>query len=1050
MSLELRLLGVPAAIADGRAVTLATRKALALLAYLALEGTTARGQVAELLWSEMPEDAARNNLRKELFRLRETAFKDALEVTGTHLSLSPAVRVDARTFLERAGQGDETALEGYSGALLEGVTLGGSNAFDAWLDAKREQVFQAHQRLLLIKALRLEAGGDWRSALEVRLVLLNADPLQESHHREVMRLHARLGERGAALETFDRLANILERELGLKPLPETLELLSSIQRGALPDVDEPAPSSDAVPNLSRPPLVGREAAWRWLEERAAGLNLIVGEAGVGKTRLAEDALEGALVLRGFEDSSGTPFAVIADALRTRLDALHALDDVWRLEVARLLPEVLRLGEREALVSGDGRARFIESLTRALLCALGPQGTALLDDLHWFDASSVEVVTGLVRRAPQARFVATARQLELSEFDALQKTLNALERDGLLHQLHLEPFNPTQTLSLLQSLSGGSARLFARRLHDATGGNALYTLETLRGLFQAGALHTDERGAWITAFDDATEDYTELPLPPNVLELALRRVTHLGGAVQRFLEVAALAGEPFEADDLDGATALSEWEGLEALERALSAQVIKPEGSAYRFSHDLLRRSVLGAQSPERQRLIHRRLAQTLVKNRAAPARIAQHLDAGARAQDAAPWHIKAAQAAQGLYAHSEARTHYQRALEHTPDERQAYAIHAALADLELTLLNLEAMDAHARTMLELAARLNDPALETQARLTRIKVQLYRGQYKEALHDAEETLPNANGDALPEALTVLGTALIGCGRLSDAEPHLRRALETAQARSPLIGEAHALLKEIYRQQGDLERALEHAEAARASHQTAGRVEQELTMQAHAGQLLGGLGRSGQAQTTLREALAQARALGFERVLTVCLLLLTEELSRSSDWGGMEGLIREGIALTHGKMPVREAQFSGMLARVQMRTNRLHEAFETAETVVALCHKLGLTLQEAEAHIFLTEIALGLEQPVRAREHLELAEQATAHLKSQALSVPIQIFKALLSLADGDLGQARAYLEPLGVADNVRHPHYKQLLIEAQQKLNPVSGLARGTDLERSAS
>jgi DNA-binding SARP family transcriptional activator/tetratricopeptide (TPR) repeat protein len=1034
MSLELRLLGEPAVLLDGQEVMLATRKALALLAYLALEGVTARGKLADALWSEMDEDASRSNLRKELFRLRETPLRDALISSQTKLELSADVVVDAKRFLELSASNDESALEWYGGALLEGIELSGATAFETWLEEKREVLLGARQRLLLNRASRLEAGGDWRGSLEARQLLLHADPLQESHHREVMRLHWRLGERGAALDAFDRLAHLLQRELGLTPLPETLELLSKVQRGAEEDGTPLVSSTSNLPNLSRPPLVGREAAWRWLEVREQGLSLIVGEVGVGKTRLAEDTLEPALTLRGFESASATPFYPIAEALRAALPRLRTLDDVWRLEVARLLPELLHSGELEAPSSSDGRARFLEALTRALLLLLEPEGMALLDDLHWFDTSSLEVVAHLIRRAPERRHVATARQLELTENAAAQTLLTSLERAGLLQRLELNPFTEAQTLSLLQSLSGGAARLFARRLQSATGGNALFTLETLRGLFQSGALQIETDGAWITPFDDATEDYTELPLPQNVLELALRRVTHLGGAVQRLLEVAALAGEPFEADELGGATALSEWERLEALERALSAQIVKLEGNAYRFSHDVLRRSLLNAQSLERQRLIHRRLADTLVKNRAAPSRIARHLELGARESEAAPWHVKAAEAAQSVYAHLEARGHYERALQLTRDELEAFRIHAALAELELTLLRLEAMDDHANAMLEISARANDANLETKARLTRAKVRLYKGQYKEALEEVQNILPRATRDALPEALTVLGTALIGCGQLGEAEPHLKRVLETASVRSPLIGEAHALLKEIYRQQGDLERALEQAGLAINAHRALRMKESELTIQAQAGQILGLLGQSERAIATLQGAVREAREMGFERVLTVALVLIAGEYLRNEEWIIAEETINEGLSLTTGKMLARECQFTGMLARVQRRTGRYEAARATAIIALKLSEQLGHLVQRAQIRFLLAEIQVDLRRFEEAQRYLQEMQDLMRQADSNAYEQHFQLLSAKISLEQGQIEKARMHLDQIGDGGILVQPGFKIMFLEMQTRLS----------------
>ena len=115
--LELSLLGLARVQVNSLEVNLATRKALGLLAYLALEGTTTRSKLADLFWSNMDEDAARNNLRKEVFRLRETPLREFLEVSTNSLNLR-AIKLDLTMFLESE---DDLALEVYTGDFLAGI-----------------------------------------------------------------------------------------------------------------------------------------------------------------------------------------------------------------------------------------------------------------------------------------------------------------------------------------------------------------------------------------------------------------------------------------------------------------------------------------------------------------------------------------------------------------------------------------------------------------------------------------------------------------------------------------------------------------------------------------------------------------------------------------------------------------------------------------------------------------------------------------------------------------------------------------------------------------
>ncbi|MCX7784192.1 MAG: hypothetical protein N2318_11195, partial [Meiothermus sp.] len=171
---------------DGQVITLPTKKLLGLVAYLALEGPTPRSKLAGLFWSENDEESARRNLRRELFRVRETAFRDCLQVGNTEVSLAGPLQTDVAQFRGLVEQGlSEKALKLYRGALLEELELPGADGFTEWLAHQREELGRLWQRTLLYQAENLETRGDWRGALEIHLQLLAQDDLQERHQREV-------------------------------------------------------------------------------------------------------------------------------------------------------------------------------------------------------------------------------------------------------------------------------------------------------------------------------------------------------------------------------------------------------------------------------------------------------------------------------------------------------------------------------------------------------------------------------------------------------------------------------------------------------------------------------------------------------------------------------------------------------------------------------------------------------------------------------------------------------------------------------------------------
>lgn len=241
---ELKLLGgYEAALSPGRTLRLPTRKAWALLSYLALHPRReiGRERLASLLWGERFDDQARGSLRQTLYELRSAFGRDLPDVlfarrdcVGLH---GDALDVDALRLeqLARSGLAEDLApvISLYQGPLLDGL---GSIAteFDEWLMRERVR-FQdlACDALERLVALRL-ASGDGKAAIETAQTLLDVDPLREKAHRLLMQSLSVEGRRSEALKHFQDLECLLQNELGVAPDPETVRLRSRLLAGSCP------------------------------------------------------------------------------------------------------------------------------------------------------------------------------------------------------------------------------------------------------------------------------------------------------------------------------------------------------------------------------------------------------------------------------------------------------------------------------------------------------------------------------------------------------------------------------------------------------------------------------------------------------------------------------------------------------------------------------------------------------------------------------------------------------------------------------------------------
>jgi DNA-binding SARP family transcriptional activator len=268
--LRLQLLGAPAIYDDDHPVPLPSQKAQALLFLLAAEAerSFARGQLIALLWEESAEKEGRNSLSTVLSRLRQALPVFPLRAAGDTLGWNPDAQteVDVLTFqaLTRPARGMaaiaqrlEQALALVRGSFLDGFAVRDSASYDEWLQLERERWQQRVLNLLDQLVAHYEAERAWPLALDHARRAVALDPLQERFHRALMRVYALAGDRAAALAQYRACAEVLERELGVEPDPETVALDQQIRAGRLTAPHRAAEQHTArvVNDVPSPPLV---------------------------------------------------------------------------------------------------------------------------------------------------------------------------------------------------------------------------------------------------------------------------------------------------------------------------------------------------------------------------------------------------------------------------------------------------------------------------------------------------------------------------------------------------------------------------------------------------------------------------------------------------------------------------------------------------------------------------------------------------------------------------------------------------------------------------
>jgi DNA-binding CsgD family transcriptional regulator len=386
-------------------------------------------------------------------------------------------------------------------------------------------------------------------------------------------------------------------------------------------------------------LVGREAELDALEEHLQALDagegrvlFVIGEPGIGKTALITEARERGRQ-RGYEIFGGRaaeferdlPFAIFTDALDQELGSLdeaqlRSLDDE---DLALLGTVFSSLGRPRAATKPDERHRLLGAM-RVLLESLADKHPLVLalDDLHWADAASIDLICHLLHRGIGGPVLLVLASRPAQSPSRLLTAFEEAERHGHGQLVELLPLSAAEATQLLGAEIDPSLH---EVLYQESGGNPFY-LEQLAAASRHGAHVGQLEG----------ED-PEAGLPAAVSAVIQRELQGLSAAAMTLLQGAAVASEPFEPEPAGEIAGMETGEALRGLDELLDSDLIRPADvpGQFRFRHPILRRAVYQGTRGGWRLAAHARAAASLAARGASPAARAHHVERSARLGDAA-------------------------------------------------------------------------------------------------------------------------------------------------------------------------------------------------------------------------------------------------------------------------------------------------------------------------------------------------------------------------------------------------------------------------------
>jgi DNA-binding SARP family transcriptional activator len=591
-----------------------------------------REQILDILWPGIDVDSALNSFGKALHAARRAIEPELMPREGSaYLRLTDAmlalntqhVLIDADQFQELAEAAVrrrdipsyESALATYSGELLP------EDRYEDWCAERRALLVELRLRVLLGLAAALEGCGAYNESANRLREVLQQDPTREEAHRRLMRLYGEMGARDQAVRQFHICETVLRRDLDLAPQRETVSLYQDVLANRIP-TRSPTPERDRRRPSSLPlttaepapdtPFVGRAPALHRLRERlmradeaGAGMVLLSGEAGVGKTRLlvefaAEVGREGAAVLWGGSGAHprGLAYGPFAVALEGYAASRPEAD---RNELARrypaLAPFLPSLGMTAQLPpladdARDDHLDLVPAIVRLLTDLARRQPVVLvLGDLHDVDPFSLDLLRYLAHLAVGRRWltVGTVREEEVESGTELRALIDATIHEHLSLKLDLQRLSRRYCDQLvLAMLPGGRGDdKLLEQVYVRSRGNPLFVEELVGGMRDQRDLFLSQ-GCWHGVEGSAAR------VPARVRALVAMQLARQDQTLRRVLTLAAAAG-PAEISLSalgTGAAALeppiSTATLLDALDRALQIGILEERRGGYAFRYPLVR------------------------------------------------------------------------------------------------------------------------------------------------------------------------------------------------------------------------------------------------------------------------------------------------------------------------------------------------------------------------------------------------------------------------------------------------------------------------------
>ncbi len=805
---------------------------------------------------------------------------------------------------------------------------------------------------------------------------------------------------------------------------------------------------------AQPVLVGREHEMRFLRERLetavcgqGSLVLIAGEAGVGKTRLAEEfarlsAEKGSDVAIGrCVPGAPVPYFLFRDAFKEGFANKAEVNTLKLRETAISAETGLRgwlRGPQEHQGSLEAFSSESESTLHSVLKLLRNLSAKhslvfVLEDLQWSDSASIQLLHFIARNLEGLKILllATYRLEELTHsrtgIHPLLEALRIMRREGNCHEIVLKTLTAEELGLAVRSMLGGLVDPeLLQRIAQESGGNPLFAVETVRLLANNNNIAL-QNGVW------GGRGKLSNDIPSTIREVILRRVERLPKDERRLIDCAAVVGEWFDPTLIEealGLDRLSLLEKLASIEQ--TSQIIRSDERAYRFNHEKIQQVVYQQIPSLLRRELHKIVAENLERqtsNETTYGPLSLHFHRAGIGPKCLAYSLLAAQDCLAKFSLGEASAYFERALSVVGDDRsfldKKLQALEGLGDTYIGLGRHKSATTKYGDFLRLCENPSDKArvLRKAAQSAELRIEA------EPLLDQAERCSNIELIEIGRIKRLRGQLIAASGQTVDAErlyAEAERIFRQSEAPQDI---AHTLLclSDLYHQQGLVREAVEKAEEAAHLYSRAKSVKGEILASERSGMLNYHLGLITEALESFEKLARIGTRLSNYSLLAAAYFWRSLVYASIGDFEACNGEARKAREYSlKTEDQTRRFSINHWLLISELRLNRLEEAEQLLQESRGIAESFTgdaskwfaprFSFDEAEYLAAKKEWALSNE---KFRKALRLWNSATP--QTMVPVVPQLMFRALILT---EFGEA---LEKQGLRDEAREKFDEALKI-----------------------